>query len=84
MCAAQGEPLGPIRKPETKGPELVQTQQSIPQVSVQTTERGQSHPVIAILITGVIALASAVVLAGSVLSWLVLRSTGVNWMFEGG
>jgi hypothetical protein len=39
---------------------------------------------IALLITGVIALSGAVVLAASVLSWLVLRNTGVNWMFEGG
>jgi hypothetical protein len=67
MCAAQGQPLVPIPKPATKGPQLVQTKQPVSPVPVQTIERGESHPMIAILITGVIAVTGAVMLAASVL-----------------
>jgi hypothetical protein len=36
----------------------------------------------AILTAGLVALTGALVLAGSLLSWLLLRNTGVDWMFQ--
>ena len=40
------------------------------------------HPFAMALIVGGIALVGAVVFAGSVAAWLMLRNTGVDWMFS--
>lgn len=40
------------------------------------------HPLATAILLGGIALAGAVLFAGSIWSWLVLRNTGVSWMFS--
>jgi hypothetical protein len=84
MSAAHGKPLGPILKPEVKGPQLVPPRETVPaQSSLGTVERLDPHPLTPALIVAGIALIGAVTFAGSVAIWLLVRNTGVGWMFQG-
>lgn len=84
MGAAQGKPLGPVPKPGVKGPQLVPPRETVPtQVPVESIERGDPHPLAPALIIGMIALIGALTFAGSVAIWVLLRNTGVGWMFHG-
>lgn len=84
MSAAQRDPLGSIPKPAIKGPQLVPAREKAAiQVPVEAVARGDPHPFAGALIIAGIALIGAVTFAGSVLTWLLVRNTGVNWMFQG-
>lgn len=82
MSAAQGKPLVP--QPAIKGPQLVPPKQAVPtQSSLERVERLDPHPLAAALIIAGIALVGAFTFAGSAAIWLLLRNTGVGWMFQG-
>jgi hypothetical protein len=84
MSAAQRDPLGSIPQPATKGPQLVPARQkAAAQVPVEEIARGDPHPLAAAFIIAGIALIGAFTFAGSALTWLLVRNTGVNWMFQG-
>ena len=66
-----------------KGPQLVPPRKEDPaQVSVPAIETGEAHPIMTMFIAGMIAFTGAVTFAGSVVIWLLVRNTGVNWMFQ--
>jgi hypothetical protein len=66
-----------------KGPQLVPPRKADPaQGPVPAIEAGDAHPIVTILIAGMIAVTGAVTFAGSVVIWLLVRNTGVNWMFQ--
>jgi hypothetical protein len=52
-------------------------------VTAEAIRRGDPHPLAAALIIGGIALIGAITLIGSLASWILMRNTGVNWMFQG-
>jgi hypothetical protein len=84
MNAARNNPIGPESNPTIKGPELVRTTKPVPsQATVEAIRRADPHPLAAALIIGGIALTGAITFVGSLASWLLLRNTGVNWMFQG-
>jgi hypothetical protein len=84
MSAAQRDPLGSIPKPAIKGPQLVPAREkAAAQVSAEAIARGDPHPLAAAFLIAGIALMGAITFAGSVLTWLLVRNTGVNWMFDG-
>jgi DNA-binding helix-hairpin-helix protein with protein kinase domain len=83
MSAARGNPIGPSSKPVIKGPQLVPTPEPIPSVTAEAVRRADPHPLAAALIIGGMALIGAITLVGSLASWILLRNTGVNWMFQG-
>lgn len=54
-------------------------------LSKSTTEPIQNidpPPLVMAVILGGIALTGAVLFAGTIFSWLILRNTGFNWMFS--
>jgi hypothetical protein len=84
MSAAQRDPLGSIPHPAPKGPQLVPAREkAAAQVPVELIVRGDPHPLAAAFIIAGIALIGAFTFAGSALTWLLVRNTGVNWMFQG-
>jgi hypothetical protein len=84
MSAAQRDPLGSVPKPAIKGPQLVPAREkAAAQVSAEAIASGDPHPLAAAFLIAGIALMGAVTFAGSVLTWLLVRNTGVNWMFQG-
>jgi hypothetical protein len=46
---------------------------------VETIERRDPHPLVTVVIAGMIAFTGAFAFVGSV---MILRNTGVNWMFQ--
>lgn len=84
MSAAQRDPLGSIPKPAIQGPQLVPAREKAPaQVPAETIARGDPHPLAGALIIAGIALIGAFTFVGSLATWLLVRNTGVNWMFQG-
>ena len=84
MCAAQGKPLPPVPEPAAKGPQLVPARQTVStQAPVETVERLDPHPFAAAIIIAGIALMGAFTFVGSAAIWLLVRNTGVGWMFQG-
>jgi len=77
MSAAQDRPFVPTPKPAIPGPQLVPTRQA----AAEAIPTGDHSFAAAMLIAG-IALMGAITFAGSIASWLLLRNTGVNWMFQ--
>jgi hypothetical protein len=66
-----------------KGPQLVPPRKADPaQGPVPAIEAGDAHPMVTILMAGMIAFTGAVTFAGSIVIWLLVRNTGVNWMFQ--
>ena len=83
MSAAQRNPVGPIRQPASQGPQLVLTGETVPaQAPAEAIERADPHPLAAPLIIGGIAGTGAIIFVGSILMWMSVRDTGVNWMFQ--
>lgn len=71
--------------PETarKGPQLVLLHKSAPDLGpVPAIETVEAHPMVTVLLAGVIAFTAAVTFLGSIVTWLLVRHTGVNWMFQ--
>ena len=84
MNAARGNPIGPVSKSTIKGPQLVRTAEPVPsQTTVKAIRRTDPHPLAAALIIAGLALTGTITFVGSLASWLLLRDTGVNWMFQG-
>lgn len=84
MSAAHGKPLGPVSAPAVKGPQLVPPRETVPaQVPLESTAWGDLHPLAPALIVAGIALIGAVTFVGSAAIWLLVRNTGVGWMFQG-
>ena len=81
MCAAHGKPLGPVPERTTLGPQLVTTRKSGETVLVDEAERGD-HSLASALIIVVFAMLGAITFVGSIAIWLLVRNTGVNWMFQ--
>jgi hypothetical protein len=79
MSAAQGKPLVP--QPAIQGPQLVPPREAVP-VRAESIERLDPHPFATALIIAAIALIGAFTFAGSVATWLLVRDTGVGWMFQ--
>jgi hypothetical protein len=65
-----------------KGPQLVPRKADPAQGPVPAIEAGDAHPIVTILMAGMIAFTGAVTFAGSIVIWLLVRNTGVNWMFQ--
>jgi hypothetical protein len=83
MGAAQDKPFVPIPKPAIPGPQLASTRKTAPaQVPGEAPHTGDQHSFAAAMIIAGIALIGALTFAGSVATWLLLRNTGVNWMFQ--
>jgi hypothetical protein len=73
----------PFTRAAGKGPQLVPPRETAPaKAPVEAVEAGD-HSLAAALIIGGLAMIGALTFAGTVLSWLLLRNTGVNWMFQG-
>jgi hypothetical protein len=81
MSAAQRNPVGPIHEPVSKGPQLVLTRETA-LAPVEAIERVDPHPLAAAVIIGGIAATGAIIFVGSILMWMSVRNTGVNWMFQ--
>lgn len=79
--SAQHNPVGPIRRPVNKGPQLVLTVETAP-APAEAIERADPHPLAAAVIIGGIAATGAIIFVGSILMWMSVRNTGVNWMFQ--
>jgi hypothetical protein len=80
------ERVRPVHQaPETarKGPQLVPPRKAVPaQGPVLAIETGEAHPMVTVLIAAIIALTGAITFFGSIATWLLVRNTGVNWMFQ--
>lgn len=84
MSAAQRDPLGSIPNPAIKGPQLVPARQKAAVlIPAEAIARRDPHPLAAAFLIAGIALIVAFTFAGSVFTWLLVRNTGVNWMFQG-
>ena len=83
MCAAHGEPIVPVPRPGAKGPQLVppRPKRAAPSPE-QAAEAADAHPIVTILIVGSIALIGAITFVWTALTWILVRGTGVNWMFQ--
>ena len=76
-------PVDQVPETARKGPQLV-PQNTVPaQSPVLAIQTGESHPIVTVLIAVTIAFTGAVTFCGSVVTWLLIRNTGVNWMFQG-
>jgi hypothetical protein len=83
MGAAQERPFVPSPKPAIQGPQLAPTPKTTPaQAPGEAILRGDQHSLAAAIIIGGLALLGALTFAASVATWLLLRNTGVNWMFQ--
>jgi len=51
-------------------------------VPVEEIEKGDAHSLASALIIGGIALLGAITFVASIATWLLVRNTGVNWMFQ--
>lgn len=83
MSASRVNPVVQVSPTATKGPQLVPRKAAPTEVPQETVERADPHPLLTVLIAGFIAITGAVLVAGSAWTWLVVRTTGVNWMFPG-
>ena len=52
------------------------------QATLEPIQEADPHPLATALVVGGIALVGAVLFAGSIAAWLILRDTGVDWMFS--
>ena len=68
---------------DRKGPQLVPSQKAVPTQNSLPALAGEAHPMVLVLFAGVIAFTGAVTFLGSIVTWLLVRNTGVNWMFQG-
>lgn len=82
MSAAQDRPFVPIPKPITQGPQLVPTRKTAPAQVPGEAIRAGDHSLAAAMMIGGLALIGAFTFVGSIATWLLLRNTGVNWMFQ--
>jgi hypothetical protein len=83
MSAVQRNPVGPVHEPASPGPRLVPPRETAPsKAPVQAIESADPHPLMGALIIVGIAATGAIVFAGSILMWMSVRNTGVNWMFQ--
>jgi NAD/NADP transhydrogenase beta subunit len=83
MRAARFKPIAPVPEAPAKGPQLVPPRKTVAtQASAEAAARADPHPLAAALTIVGIAAIGAITFAGSVLSWVLLRQTGVNWMFQ--
>lgn len=83
MSASRVNPVDQVSPTATKGPQLVPRKADPTQVPQETVERADSHSLFTVLVVGFIAATGALLVAGSLWTWLVVRTTGVNWMFPG-
>jgi hypothetical protein len=84
MSAARMKAVVQIPGKATEGPQLVPPARGAPAPApVEEIEIESEHPLLPALILGVIALTGAFTFAGSILMWLLVRNTGVGWMFQG-
>ena len=84
MSASRVNPIVQVSPTATPGPQLVPPQKTAPaQVPQEAVETTDPHPLTTVLIAGAIAAFLAITVAGSLFTWLVVRTTGVNWMFPG-
>ena len=83
MRAARFKPDAQVPQPANVGPRLVPPRETVPsQAPAEAIEARDPSPMVMMLIAVLIAFTGALTFAGSVLAWLVLRNTGVNWMFQ--
>jgi hypothetical protein len=84
MSAARMKAVVQVPRKAREGPQLVPPGRGVPTpVPVEEIEIEGEHPLLPALIIAVIALTGAVTFAGSILMWLLVRNTGVGWMFQG-
>jgi hypothetical protein len=84
MRAARVTPDIQVPNATIKGPQLVPAREKVSaQVPVEAIARADPHPFAIVFIVGGIALIGALTFVGSLLTWLLVRNTGVNWMFQG-
>ncbi|HLK52731.1 MAG TPA: hypothetical protein VKU42_04700 [Candidatus Angelobacter sp.] len=77
------EPVDQSSETARKGPQLVPSQKAVrAQYPVSTIETVEAHPMVPLFIAGVIAFTGAITFFGSIVTWLLVRHTGVNWMFQ--
>ncbi len=82
MSAAWDKPIVPTSKPAAKRPQLVPPHKEVPAPAAAGIEAGELHPIITVLVVGVIAFTLAFAFFSTVVMWVLFRQTGVDWMFS--
>ena len=83
MRAARVRPVDQTAETATsKGPQLVPARAAPTQVPIEAAEIKEPHPMVTLLIVAVIAFTGASIFVGSIVTALLLRFSGVNWLFE--
>lgn len=66
----------------TKGPQLVPAREAPAQVPTEAVAIKEPHPILVLFIVAVIAFTGASIFVGTIVTALLLRFSGVNWLFE--
>jgi hypothetical protein len=83
MRAARFKPVAQIRQPANVGPQLVPPREMVSsQAPMEMIESSDPHSAALFFTAFGIAFMGAFTFAGSILVWLLVRNTGVNWMFQ--
>lgn len=82
MRAARIRPVDQTSELTAKGPQLVPPRAASAQVSTEAALVPEPHPMVTLLIVAVIAFTGATIFVGSIVTALLLRFSGVNWLFE--
>lgn len=83
MRAARFKPVALDTQPERLGPQLVPPRPTVlSRTLTDASEASGSHPMVMMSIAVILAFTGALAVAGSLLTWLLIRNTGVNWMFQ--
>ena len=83
MRAARFKPVAQVPQPANVGPQLLPPREMVAsQAPMETIERSNLHSAAMVFIAVGIAMTGAFTFAGSILFWLLIRNTGVNWMFQ--
>ena len=81
MRAERVKPVDQTSEATRKGPQLVPPRKAQTEVRMEAAIR-DPHPLVTVLIVGVIALIGAGVFVGTLVTAVLVRNTGVNWMFQ--
>jgi hypothetical protein len=83
MRAARFKPVAQVPQSANVGPQLVPPREMVAsQAPLETIESRNPHSAAMVFVAVGIAVTGACIFAGSILFWLLVRNTGVNWMFQ--
>lgn len=66
----------------TKGPQLVPARTAPAPVPTERAQIKEPHPMLVVFIVALIAFTGASIFVGTIVTALLLRFSGVNWLFE--